>query len=161
MTQADTDLHALAFFLADHAAVENGKVYSNGGFWNRLNFQSFPAVVSFSVVAVLHIPWRAYHQPHKFAVWFEDADGQRLPGEIEGEFQVGAAPEMKVGDPTIMPFAANVGNFTFARPGDSAAVLTVDGAEIARWPFRAVQVFGPAGASGGSANPAGPQVEQS
>lgn len=148
MTVPEIDLRAEAFFLADHAAVESGKVYVNGAFWNRLNFVSFPAVSTFSVVAVLHVPWRAYHRAHKFSVWFEDADGQRMPGEFEGEFQIGTAPDMKVGDPTIMPIAAVVGNFTFPRAADYSAVLQVDGAEIARWPFRTVQVFLPTMPSG-------------
>jgi hypothetical protein len=152
MTEPETDLYAVAFFLADHAVVENGKVYTNGAFWNRQALPSFPAVSTFSVVAVLHVPWRAYHQTHKFTVWFEDADARRIAGQLDGEFQVGAAPEMKVGDPTIMPFAATVANFTLERAGDFAAVLAVDGTEIARWSFRATQVFGGAEPSAGSAN---------
>ncbi len=144
----ETDLHARAFFLADHAAVENGKLYANGAFWNRLAFPSFPAVYTFSVIAVLHIPWRAYHRPHRFSVWFEDADRRRMTGQFEGDFTVGSSPEMRVGDPTIMPLAATVGNFTFPQPGDYAAVLSVDGTEIARWSFRATQVFGVPSAGG-------------
>lgn len=144
MTSApETDLRAEVFFLADHAAVESGKLYCSGGCWNRLGFPAFPTVFTFSVAAVLHVPWRAYHRDHKFAVWFENADGARLGGEMAGEFKVGAAPEMKVGDPTLLPFAGVISNFTFPKPDDYAAVLSVDGAEIARWPFRVAQVFPP------------------
>lgn len=135
------DLHAPAFFLADHTAVESGKLYVNGGFWSRLNFPSFPAVTTFGVAVVLSIPWRAYHQPHKFSVWFEDADGKKFGGDIGGDFTVGASPEMKVGDSTIMPIAALVGNFMIPNPGDYAAVLSVDGQELSRWSFRAIQIF--------------------
>ena len=42
-----TDIYAEAFFTADHGAVENGKLYVNGGFWNRLGFPSYPAVTPF------------------------------------------------------------------------------------------------------------------
>jgi hypothetical protein len=139
MTAPDADLHASAFFLADHAVVENGKLYANGAFWNRLNFPTFPAISTFSVVAVLHIPWRDYHRTHQFSVRFEDADAQQMPARFDGEFQIGSAPDMKVGDPTIMPIAATVGSFVFPTAGDYAAVLRVDGAEIARWQFRTVQ----------------------
>ncbi len=142
-TLAETDLHAVAFFLADHAVVEGGKVYVNGGFWGRLQFPSYPTVASFAVVAVLHVPWRAYHQVHKFMIWFEDADGNRTPAQFEGEFQVGAGPDMRRGDPTTMPVAGLVQNFVIDRPGDYACVLEVDGAKIDRWPFRAVQIFMP------------------
>lgn len=140
----ETDIFSPAFFLADHVAVENGKLYVNGGFWNRFNFATFPGIASFGVGVILSVPWRAYHQLHKFSVWFEDADGNRLPADFQGEFTIGASPEMKVGDPTIMPIGAMVGNFAFQSAGDYSAVLSVDGQVINRWSFRAAQVFSPA-----------------
>ena len=155
-TLPDADLHAVAFFLADHAVVESGKAYVNGGFWNHLRFSSFPAVQSFSIVAVLYVPWRAYHAKHRFAIWFEDADAKPLQGTIEGEFQVGAAPDMKRGDPTIMPIAATVSNFAVERPGGYACVLAVDGTEIGRWRFSAIQVFQQTSPSAGLRPTTGP-----
>lgn len=140
MTNSDTDIYAAGFLLADHAAVENGKLYVQGGFWNRLRFPTFPAVTHFGVAAVLIVPWRAYHQTHRFSIWFEDPDGNRFGGELEGEFQVGTAPDMKVGDETVMPISAMINNFAIERPSDLAAVLAVDGLELARFKFRAVQV---------------------
>ena len=137
-----TDIYAQAFFTADHAAAENGKLYVNGGFWNRLNFPSYPAVHTFSVCAVIHIPWRAHHQMHTFAIAFEDADGQTTPNRLEGQFQTGTSPDMRPGDSTEFQIATQVGNFVFQRAGDYAAVLEVDGTEIKRWRFRAVQVVG-------------------
>jgi hypothetical protein len=137
-----TDLHADAFFTADHADAQAGKLYVNGGFWTRLNFASFPAVHSFSICAVLHIPWRANHQSHSFAIFFEDADGQTIANRLEGEFSTGTLPDMRPGDFSEFPIAAQVGNFVFQRPGDYAAVLQIDGTEVARWRVRAVQVVG-------------------
>jgi hypothetical protein len=128
-----------AFFLADFARVESGKLYVSGGFWTRMNFATFPAVLHFGVAAVLRVPWAAYHEGHKFTIWFEDADGQRISGELSGEFKVGAGADMKWGDDTVLPFAAMVNNFRIAAAGDYAAVLAVDGTEIDRWRFRAVQ----------------------
>lgn len=139
----ETDLFAQAFFLADHATVENGKIYTNGAFWNKLSFGTFPAVTTFSVVTVLHVPWRAFHTMHRLEVWFQEADGGRLPMGFQAQFKVGTTPGMKDGEPTIVPIAAVVGNFSFARPGGYVAVLEVDGAEIARWSFRASQVLSP------------------
>ena len=144
----ETDLFAQAFFLADHAEVENGKLYANGGFWNRLSFPTFPAVTTFSVVAVLQIPWRALHTMHRLTVWFQDADAVKMPMGFQAQLKLGSAPDMKVGDPTIVPISAVVGNFSFPRPGDYASVLEVDGTEIARWPFRASQVLSGATPSG-------------
>ena len=134
-----TDLHAAAFFLADHASIESGKVYANGAFWNRLNFPTYPTMVSFSVVAVIVVPWRAHHQMHRFTVAFEDADGAVIGGQFEGEFQVGTAFDHRVGDDSIVPLAMPVSNIVLERSGDYSAVLTIDGAEISRWRFGAVQ----------------------
>lgn len=140
MASSETDIYAASFFLADHVVAESGKLYVNGGFWNRLTFPSYPAVTHFGVGSVLVIPWRAYHQAHNFAIWFEDPDAKRVGGELGGEFTVGAAPDMKVGDETVMPIAAMINNFSFESSGDFAAVLAVDGTELARWKFRAAQV---------------------
>ena len=136
-------MHAAAFFLADHASLESGKVYTNGAFWNRLNFPTYPTMVSFSVVAVIVVPWRAHHQMHKFTVAFEDADGKPVGGQFEGEFQVGTMFDHKVGDNSIVPLAMPVSYIVLERAGDYLAVLTIDGAEISRWRFGALQFAAP------------------
>jgi hypothetical protein len=157
MTRADTDIHSVAFFTADHAAVENGKTYVNGGFWDSMALPSFPTAVSLSVVAVLRVPWHAYHHRHSFTVTVEDADGKKLPVEFKGDFQVGTAPDMKVGQPTILPIAAVANGMPIERPGDISFVLSVDGGEIDRWTVHVnqvgVQVIGVPGSSGPSAIP--------
>jgi len=132
------DIQACAFFLADHAVVENGKLYVNGGFWNQVYSAAYPVARAFGVAAVLHIPWHQHHQGHTFAITFEDADGRALAARFEGQFRVGTAPNMRVGDFTIMPVAALATNFVLERPGDYLALLAVDGRELARWRFRAV-----------------------
>lgn len=139
------EIRASAFFLADHAAAENGKLYVNGGFWNQVASPGYPAARSFSVAAVLHIPWRQHHLDHSFVMSFEDADGQVLPARFEGQFRVGTSPHMRMGDFTVIPLAAFVTNFVLERPGDYAARLEVDSAEIARWRFRAVENADPGG----------------
>jgi hypothetical protein len=151
------EIQACAFFLSDHAVVENGKLYVNGGFWNQLYSPTYPVARAFGVAAVLHIPWRQHHQAHSFTVTFEDADGRELAAKFEGQFRVGTSPNMRVGDFTMMPLAAFVTNFVIDRAGDYAAVLSVDEEELARWRFRAAQAADPAGgtqAGGSSAAPA-------
>jgi hypothetical protein len=148
------EIQACAFFLADHAVVENGKLYVNGGFWNLVNSATYPVARSFAVAAVLHIPWRRHHQGHAFAVTFQDADGGKLAARFDGQFRVGTTPSMRVGDFTIMPIAAFVTNFVLDRPGDYAALLEVNDAELGRWRFRAVEAEDPAaGMAGGGATP--------
>jgi len=133
------EIQAFAFFLADHAVVENGKLYVNGGFWNQVYSAEYPVVRAFGLAAVLLIPWRKHHQGHAFTVTFEDADGRPLTARFEGQFRVGTSPNMRVGDFTVMPVAAFVTNFVLDRPGDYSALLEVNGAELARWRFRAIE----------------------
>lgn len=71
------EIQAYAFFLADHAVVENGKLYVNGGFWSQVYSPDYPVVRAFGLAAVLHIPWRKHHQ------------GTRVRGDVRGR---GLAP---------------------------------------------------------------------
>jgi hypothetical protein len=136
----DTDIEAVAFFLADHAAVENAKVYINGGCWNRLSFGSYPSVLNVAIVTVIQVPWRALHRVVKFSVVLRDADATKVLGQVEGQFQVGSAPDAKTGDVSLVPITTMLTNLVVPRADDYSAVLEVDGTELARWPFRAVQV---------------------
>lgn len=104
-------------------------------------FPSFPAVQpAFGVVAVIEVPWRAYHQDHRFSIGLQDEDGKSLPLNIEGEFRVGAAPDLRKGDPSMVSVAVGVNNLTLERPGDYSFTMAIDGLEVARYPVRAVQV---------------------
>ena len=150
------EIQACAFFLADHAVVENGKLYVNGGFWNQVYSAEYPVVRAFALAAVLHIPWRKHHQGHGFTVTFEDADGRPLSARFEGQFRVGTSPSMRVGDFTVMPVAAFVTNFVLDHPGDYAALLEVDGAELARWRFRAIEAPDPGASTQAGAGAAPP-----
>ena len=139
----ETDFEVVGFFPADHAAALDGKVYANGAFWDLLRFPSFPHVLpAMSLVAVLRVPYRAYHQDHKIALSLEDADGAATGFAVEGDFRVGSEPHLRVGDPTLMPLAVNVNGLSFDRPGDYSFKLEVDGAELKKYPFRVVQVVG-------------------
>jgi len=50
-------------------------------------YPAFPAVQTIAVAAILHIPWRAHGQSHAFLIEFEDADGQKVGGRLEGRFE--------------------------------------------------------------------------
>jgi hypothetical protein len=137
------DIQASAFFLADHVVVENGKLYVNGGFWNQVHSPGYPVSKAFGIAAVLHVPWNRHHEEHAFTITFQDADGGVLPARFDGQFRVGTAPNMRVGDFTIIPIAALATNFVLSQPGDFAALLSVDEVVLARWRFRAVRSSGP------------------
>ncbi len=133
------DFQALALFTADHAAVEGGKVYINGGFWDILRQPSYPAQVAFSLVAVIKVPSRGYLETHRITVEMVDADEVRLPLRIEGDMRVGPTPHMNPGEPSIVPFAFPLNGVRLDRTGDYWFVLSVDSDELARYRIRAVQ----------------------
>jgi len=138
--QMDSGISSRAFFLADFAVVESGKAYVSGGFWDRIAVPEFPSSAFFCVVAVVHVPWSAYHQVHNFPISVEDAGGTELAPGFDGQFQVGSAPHLNVGDPTIMPITGSIPGMTFEAPGDFSFILRINDNEIDRWPLRVLQV---------------------
>jgi hypothetical protein len=145
MTEDRTDgsssgLASVAFFAADHAVVENGKAYINGGFWDRILETSYPAQISVSLVAVVHVPAEATLGSHRLAVEMEDANRKKLPNlRIEGEFRLGGMRRLEPDEPTILPVAFPLDGLTIERAGDYWFVLSVDGDEIDRFRVRALQ----------------------
>jgi hypothetical protein len=146
MTEARTPdssngFESVAFFAADHAAVENGKAYVNGGFWDRILQVSYPAQISVSLVAVLRVPAEAYLANNKFAVEMEDATGNKLPSlKVEGEFRVGASPAFELGEPSVIPVAIQLNGLTIERAGVYWFVFSVNGNELDRFRVRAEQI---------------------
>jgi hypothetical protein len=134
---------ALGFFPADHAAAESGKVYANGAYWNTLRFPAFPAVLpGAALVAVLEQPFHAAHSDHIFEMWIEDSDGGRMAMQIGGQFRASPGMDAKYGEAGVIPIAVPLYGLQFERPGDYSFVLGVDGAELARYPFHVLQVYG-------------------
>jgi hypothetical protein len=131
----------LALFLADHADAVNGKVYVNGGFFNRLMFPMYPqAVPAMSLVAVCEVPFARYLSEHQFTVELVDQDGHPSSFKAQGSFRVGVSAEMEFGDPTVMPIAVPIYGLVLDRPGDYCFTFSIDGDELGRWSFRAMQV---------------------
>ena len=130
-----------ALFTADHAEAVNGKLYINGGGWNRLGFPFFPQVLpNMAVVAIVEVPFAKYQAEHQFEIKMVDPDGAALALKIDGNFRVGADPNMNYGDPTLMPFALPVHNLLIQGPGDYSFVFSIDGKELGRYPIRVMQV---------------------
>lgn len=138
MTSSDTDFQVLAFFMADHAVVESGKLYVNGGFGLGVGVHALPATVPVSVAAALRVPARAYLQDHTLSIRLLDADGGTLPLVIDANFRVSSNPSMRPGDPTTLPIALTI-PLAVERAGDYSFVLSVDGTELDRYPFRVIQ----------------------
>jgi len=136
-----THIEALAFFSADHIAKEgSGKLYVNGGFFNMLRFQVYPALLpTLGIGASLHVPWHAYHQDHHFVITMVDEDRQPLPFRIEGTFRVGADALLGHGDPSVVNIGGTVTNVMFQRPGRYRLVLTVDNEPLDDWGLHLLQ----------------------
>lgn len=133
---------SIGFFTADHAVVENGKIYANGAYWKHLMFPAFPtSLPSMAIVAIIQVPWHANNTDHKLRIELLDSDGQKIPGfQVDGGFRGAAAPQMRYGDPGVMPIVIPVNGLQFERPGDFSFVLEIDDAEVTRYPFSVMQV---------------------
>jgi hypothetical protein len=135
------EISSRAFFTADHAEAVNGKVYMNGGFWNRWRATSYPQVFPpLAVVAVLDVPFAQYHRNHKIVISLVDADEKELPLRAEGIIRVGADVSMDYGDSSLVPFAANFTNVLIPSAGTYSFVLSVNGAELDRFQVKALQL---------------------
>jgi hypothetical protein len=132
---------AQGFFAADYVASPgDGKVYVVGGFFSLLRFPSFPFILSnLGIVAVIEMPFREVHGDHTAIIGLRGPNAEELPLRIEARFRTASTFEAQFGEPHIVPLAANVVNVEFRQPGQYHLVLTLDGTEIARYPFRAAQ----------------------
>jgi hypothetical protein len=141
MERSLSQIRAHAFFAADHAVSENGKLYVNGGFYDILQFRSYPAVLpTLGIGAALDVPWHAYQADHQFVISMTDADRQELPLRIEGSFRVGADLRIRHGDPSVFTIGVTVTNVVIELPGQYKLRLSVDNEPLAEWPLKAVQV---------------------
>jgi hypothetical protein len=139
--ELSNQIRVTAFFTADHVDAVGGKLYVNGGFFDRLRFPAYPAIAPMlGIGASLLVPWHAYQQDHHFVVTLHDEDRRELPLRIEGSFRVGADILLRHGDPSIINLAGNVTNVVFERPGHYYLVLNVNGQRLARWGLQVVQL---------------------
>jgi hypothetical protein len=133
------DYEALAFFTADHAAVESGKLYVNGGFWSNLFQDSFPARVIGSLVAVVKVPAQEFLENHRLTIVLLDPDEESLPFRIDGNIRVGASPHLNRGDPSVIALAFPLEGLVLERAGEYCFVLSIDENELKRYRIRAIQ----------------------
>jgi hypothetical protein len=135
------DFKVLAFFPADHAVTENGKLYVNGGSWSQIQFPSFPHVINAaSLVAILEVPFTALNAEHELQIAMEDQDGVPLAVRAQIKFRVGSGASLDYGDPSVMPLALPIPNLLIPKPGSYTFTLSVDGKEAARFWFKALQM---------------------
>lgn len=139
-TGSSDGFEVLAFFTADHAVVENGKVYVNGGFFDRFYFPAFPASLSIAVVSLVRVPPEQFQRDHVFTVEMEGPGADKPPLKIEGGFRVTPSPDSEPGEASLLPLAVPLTGLSLERAGEYWFVLSIDGKEVARYRVRAAQV---------------------
>ena len=69
------DFEALAFFAADHAAVESNKLYVNGGFRHAVLHETFGRIVG-SLAAVIKVPVQEHLEYHRITIELTGPEGR-------------------------------------------------------------------------------------
>jgi hypothetical protein len=148
---------AVNALVCDSAVVAEGKVYVQGGGWNMMVAQQFPFVQSrISLAVVVSVPYTVTNQNHLLEIRLEnedqvpisvgppvEKDGEiQRPTRVGAQFNVGRPPVLQPGDAQPLPFAVNFDQLQFTSPGAYSFVITIDGTEIQRLPFRVTAVPG-------------------
>lgn len=137
--------------LCDSAVVADGKLFIQGAGWNALSTTQFPCVHSrIGLAVIVRVEYTATNQLHTMAVTLEEEDGgtlvlgstmgpdgQQTPiKQIAAQFTVGRPPTIQPGDAQLIPFAINLDQLRFEKPGAYSVVLKIDGTMIETLTFR-------------------------
>jgi hypothetical protein len=93
-----------------------------------------------SLVAVIEVPFHANQANHTLEMGLLDTDDQPLGFRVDGVFRSAPKIDTPYGEPGTAPVTVPVQGLTFDRPGKYSFTLKVDGALIARYYFRIVQI---------------------
>jgi hypothetical protein len=120
--------------LCDYSEAVNGKLYLTGGGWNVLRLPELPAEYSFSIGLGIDVAWHETNSPHELVVSVQDPDGVELGDGLTANFETGRPPGLTEGQEQrlVMSIAATA---AFTTPGPHAAVVQVNGEELARSRF--------------------------
>lgn len=124
--------------LCDHAQVANDKLYVLGGGWSHVAFPDMPFPLALAVL--LHVPWTAANEKHKFSMRLIDDDGELqsfLGVDVtnEAEFEVGRPPGLKPGSDINQPMVFKYDGLALPA-GGYVFEFAVNKEVIARTPFR-------------------------
>ena len=116
--------------LADYATIVNGKLYLQGGGWDKLTINSgFPVSHHMGLAASFVIPWNETNQVHELAIEILTEDGHQL-GKIEARIEVGRPPGIPQGQDQRAQIAGDM-TLKLDKPGTYPIVASV-GDEVAR-----------------------------
>jgi len=113
-------------FLADAAQTSSdGKLYVLGGGIDRIYAKKFPIVhSSMSLVLKLKLHPTECEREHTLELELWDPDGNLVGAKVSARFE---AKRQERGRPGFVQLVLNVVQATFARPGDFAFQIVIDG----------------------------------
>ncbi|HLG12770.1 MAG TPA: hypothetical protein VI876_13510 [Dehalococcoidia bacterium] len=127
--------------LADAAQVMGNKLYLMGGGWDTLTINAdFPLQHRCAIATSIRVPWTRTNEKHHFEVEISTLDGQSL-AKVEGQFEVGRPAGVPQGSSQRFQLAAEIA-LGLEKPGEFVVVARIEGAEVGRISFRAIE--GPA-----------------
>jgi len=139
-------------FIADHVAVAEGKLYANGGGWDRSVSALFPAVLKVGLGVLIKVPWTATNETHLLEIHLEDPDGNVLPladappgapteshdgkfRRIKAQFTIGRPAQATPGDEQTIAMAVMLDPLSIETPGRKSIILQIDGTPMKRLTF--------------------------
>lgn len=131
-------------FVADRAEVVGGKLYVMGGAWDQTAVHDFDLPIQVSLAVSIQVPWHATNQHHQLAITVEDADARPL-ASLPTAFVVGRPPQLEAGSAQRVVLAIPFISLKLPGPGTYVVFASVNGEELRRTTFRAVQAVRPPG----------------
>ena len=116
--------------IADHADIAGGKLYLNGGGWDRYQMGTFPAQLRLAVAVGIRVDWDETNRATPVRVTVEDDDGTELVS-VNGSANVGRPPRLTPGSSQLIQMAVNVQVRIERASGFRAIVRVGDEAEPA------------------------------
>lgn len=120
--------------LGDYADIVGGKLFLQGGGWERLTVNTeFPVKRMIGIATSVMIPWGETNKPANLEVEVQTADGNRV---IKGtsEVKVGRPPDHPPGMPVRRMSASNL-VLELKSAGSYVIVSKLNGKEATRTPF--------------------------
>jgi Family of unknown function (DUF6941) len=126
--------------LADAAQVQGGKLFVLGGGISTISAATFPVVHrSIAVALIAEIEPGERHRDLDLKIELMDEDGKSLGVEAKGNLRVGAPAALPPGALSIVPIVTPFHNVSIPEPKGYVFVVSLEGEELGRIRFRALQ----------------------
>ena len=120
--------------LADHADVVGGKLYINGGGWDRLTVNTgFPLLQNCAIAAAFEVPWTETNQRHNVEIEITTGDGAQL-AKVAGQLEVGRPAGIPPGQSQRAQLAGQL-VLRLDGPGTYEVIARIEGQEDTRVHF--------------------------